>query len=169
MLRPKSRMGPIFTIVLVLFAATGTSVEAPMTSGLAATPVAHACPANLSAWQKILGAEWLDCHQVPDLTTTNNPWTDPSSLYGMGFPPPGSGTLNSHYTNPTTPAVSGLQPHRGGAPRPTRQRPAGGRLRRGFGSGGRIRTGDLRVMSPTSCHCSTPRRGGDGARAVSPR
>lgn len=26
------------------------------------------------------------------------------------------------------------------------------------GSGGRIRTGDLRVMSPTSYHCSTPRR-----------
>ena len=26
------------------------------------------------------------------------------------------------------------------------------------GSGGRIRTCDLRVMSPTSCHCSTPRR-----------
>src|SRR5579884_3132332 len=25
------------------------------------------------------------------------------------------------------------------------------------GSGGRIRTGDLRVMSPTSYHCSTPR------------
>ena len=25
-----------------------------------------------------------------------------------------------------------------------------------FGSGGRIRTCDLRVMSPTSCHCSTP-------------
>ena len=28
-----------------------------------------------------------------------------------------------------------------------------------FGSGGWIRTNDLRVMSPTSCHCSTPRRG----------
>jgi hypothetical protein len=27
-----------------------------------------------------------------------------------------------------------------------------------FGSGGRIRTIDLRVMSPTSCHCSTPRQ-----------
>jgi hypothetical protein len=27
-----------------------------------------------------------------------------------------------------------------------------------IGSGGRIRTCDLRVMSPTSCHCSTPRR-----------
>ena len=26
-----------------------------------------------------------------------------------------------------------------------------------FGSGGRIRTSDLRVMSPTSYHCSTPR------------
>ena len=28
------------------------------------------------------------------------------------------------------------------------------------GSGGWIRTIDLRVMSPTSCHCSTPRWGG---------
>ena len=27
-----------------------------------------------------------------------------------------------------------------------------------IGSGERIRTSDLRVMSPTSCHCSTPRR-----------
>src|SRR5262245_34512114 len=27
-----------------------------------------------------------------------------------------------------------------------------------IGSGGWIRTTDLRVMSPTSCHCSTPRR-----------
>jgi hypothetical protein len=27
----------------------------------------------------------------------------------------------------------------------------------GFGSGGGIRTPDLRVMSPTSYHCSTPR------------
>ena len=27
-----------------------------------------------------------------------------------------------------------------------------------FGSGGRIRTSDLRVMSPTSCLCSTPHR-----------
>ncbi len=26
-----------------------------------------------------------------------------------------------------------------------------------LGSGGRTRTCDLRVMSPTSCHCSTPR------------
>ena len=26
------------------------------------------------------------------------------------------------------------------------------------GSGGWIRTNDLRVMSPTSCHCSTPQR-----------
>jgi hypothetical protein len=69
----------------------------------------HSCPSNLAGWQTILGADWLDCHQVSDLTTTGNPWTDPSSLYGMGFPPPGSGTLNSHYTNPTSPAVSGLQ------------------------------------------------------------
>ena len=75
----------------------------------AAAAAGHTCPADLSQWRSILGAGWLDCHQVPDLTTTGNPWTDPSSLYGMGFPPPGSGTLDSHYTNPTSPPVSGLQ------------------------------------------------------------
>ena len=32
----------------------------------------------------------------------------------------------------------------------------------GYGSGGWIRTTDLRVMSPTSCHCSTPRRAAHG-------
>jgi len=69
----------------------------------------HACPSDLSAWRTVLGAEWLDCHQLADLTTTNNAYTDPGSLTGMGFPPPGSGTLNSHYTNPTMPPVSGLQ------------------------------------------------------------
>src|SRR5712691_1476644 len=69
----------------------------------------HACPADLGAWKQILGAEWLDCHQAADLTTTNNPFTDPGSLTGMGFPPPGSGTLNSHYTNPASPPVGGLQ------------------------------------------------------------
>src|SRR5712692_5444232 len=69
----------------------------------------HACPSDLGAWKQILGAEWLDCHQAADLTTTNNPFTDPGSLTGMGFPPPGSGTLNSHYTNPASPPVGGLQ------------------------------------------------------------
>ncbi len=79
---------------------------------LAPFPVAaatHTCPADLSAWRQLLGAEWIDCHQVADLTTTGNPYTDPQSLTGMGFPPPGSGTLNSKYTQPTTPPVSGLQ------------------------------------------------------------
>ena len=37
------------------------------------------------------------------------------------------------------------------------------------GSGGRIRTGDLRVMSPTSYHCSTPRRGAKAATTYCPR
>ena len=69
----------------------------------------HSCPADLSAWRALLGAEWIDCHAVADLTTTNNPYTDPQSLTGMGFPPPGAGTLNSKYTNPTSPPVSGLQ------------------------------------------------------------
>jgi hypothetical protein len=69
----------------------------------------HACPADLTAWRDLLDAEWIDCHRVADLTTTGNPFTDPQSLTGMGFPPPGTGTLNSHYTNPTSPPVSGLQ------------------------------------------------------------
>ena len=75
----------------------------------AAASTVHACPADLSAWRTALGAQWIDCHQVADLTTTGNPWTDPGSLTGMGFPPPGSGTLDSHYTNPTAPPVPGLQ------------------------------------------------------------
>src|SRR2546422_6293351 len=69
----------------------------------------HACPQDLEAWRQLLGAEWIDCHAVADLTTTNNPFTDPQSLTGMGFPPPGSGTLNSKYTAPTSPPVSGIQ------------------------------------------------------------
>ncbi len=79
---------------------------------LFALPVSAAtqtCPADLTAWRQALGAEWLDCHQVADLTTTGNPYTDPQSLSGMGFPPPGAGTLNSKYTNPAAPAVSGIQ------------------------------------------------------------
>src|SRR5581483_7329047 len=39
---------------------------------------------------------------------------------------------------------------------PERPIPNGERIT--IGSGGGIRTHDLRVMSPTSCHCSTPRR-----------
>ena len=36
------------------------------------------------------------------------------------------------------------------------------------GSGGRIRTSDLRVMSPTSCLCSTPHRAKNlGKRKIS--
>ncbi len=69
----------------------------------------HTCPADLSAWKQLLGAEWIDCHAVADLTTTNNSYTDPQSLTGMGFPPPGAGTLNSKYSNPAGPPVSGLQ------------------------------------------------------------
>src|SRR3989440_9056750 len=76
---------------------------------LTALLLAAACPAELSQWKQLLGAEWIDCHAVADLTTTNNPYTDPQSLTGMGYPPPGSGTLNSKYTAPTSPPVGGLQ------------------------------------------------------------
>jgi hypothetical protein len=95
-------------VLSLLCVTAGPAGTAASTSG-AGVPAFHSCPADLSVWQSTLGAEWLDCHQVADLTTTNNPWTDPSSLYGMGLPPPGSGTLNSHYTNATAPAVRGLQ------------------------------------------------------------
>jgi len=94
------------SLASVLFVFAG---PAALASGGGGAPTVHGCPTDLSAWQSVLGAGWLDCHQVTDLTTTGNPWTDPSSLYGMGFPPPGSGTVNSHYTNPTAPAVTGLQ------------------------------------------------------------
>src|SRR5437763_2430321 len=76
---------------------------------LTALLLAAACPADLSQWKQILGAERIECHAVADLTTTNNPYTDPQSLTGMGFPPPGSGTLNSKYSTPTAPPVGGLQ------------------------------------------------------------
>jgi hypothetical protein len=97
---------PAPAVVLAVLIVT-TATSAPRV--LAATT--HTCPndAALQPWQSTLGAAWLACQQVADLTTTGNPWTDPNSLTGMGFPPPGSGTLNSHYADPTTPPVSGIQ------------------------------------------------------------
>src|SRR6266571_8958261 len=104
---PKKAAAALLTFVVATLPVGGAAGAPP-------TPVApHVCPADLRSWRQILGAEWLDCHQVADLTTTNNPYTDSSSLYGMGFPPPGSGTLNSHYTNPTAPeshCASGERP-----------------------------------------------------------
>ena len=90
---------------------TGVSVTAALGGHTlpAAAATAQTCPSDLTTWKTVLGAEWLDCHQVSDLTTTNNVWTDYGSLTGMGFPPPGAGSLNSNKTNPTAPAVSGLQ------------------------------------------------------------
>jgi hypothetical protein len=94
------------SVLAVLAVLAGLVPAVPAAPALAAS---HGCPSDLSAWRARLGAEWIDCHQVADLTTTGNPWTDTGSLTGMGFPPPGSGTLNSHYTNPTAPPVPGLQ------------------------------------------------------------
>lgn len=75
----------------------------------AAHASSHACPAHLTRWRHLLGAQWLDCHRLSDLTTTGNPWTDPNDLTGMGAPPPSSGSLDSRYSKPTSPAVPGLQ------------------------------------------------------------
>jgi len=89
-----------------------------------ATAATHTCPAELSAWKTALGAEWLDCHQVADLTTTGNPFTDPQSLTGTGFPPPGSGTLNSKSTQPTTPRSAGCRSTAGSRMPAMRSRPS---------------------------------------------
>jgi hypothetical protein len=110
--------GAVFAMSLV----AGASLLAPV-GGLGAPgrPLSaraaqtHSCPADLTAWQAALSAggqepvEWLDCHQVSDLTTTGNIYTDYGSLTGMGFPPPFSGSLNSNKTTPTSPPVPGIQ------------------------------------------------------------
>jgi hypothetical protein len=66
----------------------------------------------------------------------------------------------SHETAGTTDAASG-QPKRSGLDAGARdvKEPSlsAGFHRKEPGCGGRIRTADLRVMSPTSCRCSTPR------------
>ena len=97
-------------LLLALTVALAALPGAPAFGAAAPSVAAHTCPSSLAQWQQILGAEWLECHQVSDLTTTGNPYTDPNDLYGMGEPPgQGSGTLHSAYTNPTSPPVSGLQ------------------------------------------------------------
>jgi len=104
---------PLVAVALLGAPAAGLAGPGAPLRALAAT--AHSCPADLSAWQAALSSggqeavEWIDCHQVTDLTTTHNIYTDYGSLTGMGFPPPGTGSLNSNKTNPTTPAVSGIQ------------------------------------------------------------
>ena len=77
---------------------------------VASAAVAQTCPADLTAWKTALGAEWIDCHALADLTTTGNTtYTDNFTTTGYGFPPPASGALNSNKTNPTAPAVPGIQ------------------------------------------------------------
>ena len=96
-------------VVFVTSVLVGCSFPAA-TADATSTPTLHACPSDLTQWQQLLGAAWLDCHQLIDLTTTGNPYTDPNDLYGMGQPSgQGSGTLNSSYANPTSPPVSGIQ------------------------------------------------------------
>jgi hypothetical protein len=97
---------------MLRFLLSAAAVMTIAAAGLAPVPVAAAapeCPADLSSWRATLSAQWLDCRRLADLTTTSNAYTDPGSLTGMGYPPPGSGTLNSHYTHPTSPPVPGLQ------------------------------------------------------------
>jgi Alpha/beta hydrolase domain len=100
----KSALLVLVTSLLVGFSDPIASAAAPTTA------TAHGCPTDLTQWKQTLGADSLDCHHLADLTTTGNPYTDPNDLYGMGEPPgQGSGTLNSSYTNPTSPPVNGIQ------------------------------------------------------------
>src|ERR1700737_849864 len=88
---------------------TAIAVLGGQPASVRAAPVQQTCPADLTSWKTVLGAEWIDCHQLTDLTTTGNGFTDTNSLTGMGFPPPGSGSLHSNKSNATSPAVSGVQ------------------------------------------------------------
>jgi len=63
----------------------------------------------LSAWRQLLGAEWIDCHQVADLTTTGNSFTDPQSLTGMGLPTSRLGHAELPLYESHVAAVSGIQ------------------------------------------------------------
>lgn len=88
-----------------------------VTSIVAGPPPAAAaalqCPdaLGLERWRTVLGAEWVACVRLADLSTTTNPYTDPNSLTGMGNPPPSAGALHSRYSRPTSPAIPGLQLH----------------------------------------------------------
>ena len=96
-------------------------------------------------------------HPVPD--QGERPSHRSSTLDGPGGPGPGLDAVGFRSR-----AGSGSRPDRRSASRPRRLRKGrtpGGRARgsrcRRLGCGERIRTSDLRVMSPTSCRCSTPR------------
>lgn len=52
----------------IFFAAITLAFVSP-TNAIAAA----ICPADLTAWQSALGAQWIDCHRVADLTTTGQP------------------------------------------------------------------------------------------------
>lgn len=87
---------------------TALACLAALLASSAARAAAHGCPADLSQWKRVLGAEWLACREVADLTTNGNPYTDTNSLTGMGAPLPSSGALNSRYTAPVG-KVGGIQ------------------------------------------------------------
>jgi hypothetical protein len=92
----------------VIAAALGASVAGSVRAIAAPTP--QTCP-SLTSLAAALGngATVIDCNHVADLTTANNIYTDHGPTTGMGFPPPGSGSLNSKSSNATAPAVPGLQ------------------------------------------------------------
>ena len=50
-----------------------------------AAATTHACPSDLTAWKSTLGAEWLACNRVDDLTTTNNPYTTRTACTEWAF------------------------------------------------------------------------------------
>ena len=98
-------------VVLAALLLTLALAAGPLERNTSVAAMTHTCPdaATLAAIRSAAGAGMLQCRALPDLTTTGNAFIDTNTLTGMGFPPPGSGTLNSNKTNPTGPAVPGLQ------------------------------------------------------------
>jgi hypothetical protein len=106
-------------VACIGFVSALVSALLPGATALASRPVAPlTCPTNLSHWQAIMKAGWIDCHRLDNLNVSSsndsanppNPYTDPGVFFGMGLPPEqGAGTLHSKYTHPTPIPVSGLQ------------------------------------------------------------
>lgn len=93
------------------YVAVAALVVGSLLFGPAARAAVPECPDDLEPWRATLGAEWIACVRLADLTVSGgNPYTDPNSLTGMGNPPPSGGTLHSKYTSPIT-GVPGIQIH----------------------------------------------------------
>src|SRR2546428_9488624 len=107
--RSSRRRSGLLACAVVVLVAAAASMHPGGLARVRAAATPHTCPSGLTAYASTLGAELasMDCHQLPDLTvgnptpstgTTPNNFTDHGPTTGMGFPPPGTGSLNSNHT-----------------------------------------------------------------------